>query len=201
MKVNYLKIRADFKYAAKGRFYRVFLIRENTNLGELGEFMVDILGGAFEHYFLFKSKDLSFVPSTWVDDWNCFRICATSFKDKTIEDLGDNFMFLYDTGDGWDFNCKVYKRKITKEVDEDGIPFGFVLDAKGMGIWEDNIGSLYSYLNGEISKDYNQEDEERGIYKPWNYDIDKYSEFDDPVDIEDLNDIAMYFVPIYEEMY
>ena len=27
-----------------------------------------------------------------------------------------------------------------------------------------------------------------GIYKPWNFDIDKYSEFDNPLDIETLNE-------------
>jgi hypothetical protein len=29
MKMNYLKIRADFKYATKGRFYRIFLVKED----------------------------------------------------------------------------------------------------------------------------------------------------------------------------
>ena len=43
------------------------------------------------------------------------------------------------------------------------------------------------------------EDEERGIYKPWSFIINKYSEFDDSVDIEELNDRAMYFYPMSEE--
>jgi len=109
-------------------------------------------------------------------------------------------MFIYDTGDGWDFDCKIYKRIVVKTVDdEEEIPTGFVLEAKGMGIWEDNIGSLYAYLEGEIDKDYNEEDEDRGIYKPWNFEIDKYSEFDDPIDIEELNEQAMYFVPLLKD--
>ena len=53
MKVKYIKIRADFKYAEKGRFYRVFLVKEDMPLGELGEFIVTIFGGTMEHYFLF----------------------------------------------------------------------------------------------------------------------------------------------------
>ena len=100
------------------------------------------------------------------------------------------------------FDCKKYKTIVTKEFEDDeDVPTGFVLDAKGMGIWEDNIRSLYAYLEGEIDKDFDEEDEERGIYKPWNFDIKKYSEFDDPVDIEELNDKAMYFYPISEERY
>ena len=123
-----------------------------------------------------------------------------TFKDKTIKDLPEKFIFVYDTGDGWDFDCKIYKTIVTKEFEGDeDIPTGFVLDAKGMGIWEDNIRSLYAYLEGEIDKSFDGEDEDRGIYKPWNFDIKKYSEFDDPVDIEELNDKAMYFYPISEE--
>ena len=120
----------------------------------------------------------------------------TNKDNKTIKDLPERFIFAYDTGDGWDFDCKIYKTIVIKEIENDEhIPAGFVLDAKGMGIWEDNIMSLYAYLEGKIDKDFDGEDEEIGIYKPWNFDIEKYSEFDDPVDIEELNDIAMNFYP------
>ena len=201
MEIRYFKIRADFKYAAKGRFYRTFLVREDINLGELGELIVDIFGGTLEHFFLYRLKDKSLLPSSWVDEWNYMgnRINET-FKDKTIKDLPEHFVFEYDTGDGWDFDCKIYKTIVTKEFEDDeDIPTGFVLEAKGMGIWEDNIRSLYAYLEGEIDKEFDGEDEERGIYKPWNFHIKKYSEFDNPVDIEELNDKAMYFYPMSEE--
>lgn len=198
MEIKYFKIRADFKYAAKGRFYRTFLVREDINLGELGELIVDIFGGTLEHFFLYRLKDKSLLPSSWVDEWNYMgNRNNETFKDKTIKDLPKRFVFEYDTGDGWDFDCKIYKTIVTKEIENDeDIPTGFVLDAKGMGIWEDNIRSLYAYLEGEIDKDFDAEDEERGIYKPWNFDIKKYSEFDDQVDIEELNDKAMYFYSI-----
>ncbi len=201
--MNYVKIRLDFKYAEKGRFYRTILVREDIPLVELGELFVSILGGTLEHYFLFKSKNTEYIPSIWLDGfYKSMSIDASSFLDKHLIDLPDNFEFDYDTGDGWDFVCKKYKKLVTKEIEDDeDIPTGFVLDGKGMGIWEDNIRSLYAYLEGEIDKDYNQEDDDRGIYKPWNFDIDKYSEFDDPIDIEDLNDTAMNYFYIDEGRY
>ena len=201
MEIKYIKIRADFKYAKKGRFYRTFLVREDIGLGELGELIVNIFGGTLEHFFLYRLKDKSYLPSSWVDEWNYLgRHINEPFKDKTINDLPDSFMLIYDTGDGWDFDCKKYKQIVTKIIkDDEDIPTGFVLDGKGMGIWEDNIRSLYAYFDGEIDKDYNQEDNNRGIYKPWNFQIDKYSEFDNPIDIEELNDKAMYFFPTMEE--
>ena len=200
MLVNYIKIRADFKYATKGRFFRTFLVREDIGLGELGELIVDIFGGTMEHFFMYSTKEKSYIPSSWIDNWDDMSTHQHEpFKNKNIKDLPNNFIFIYDTGDGWDFDCKIYKVKVTKTFDDDeDIPTAFVIDAKGMGIWEDNIRSLYAYFDGEIDKNYNGEDEEKGIYKPWNYDIDKYSEFDNPVDIEELNDKAMFFFPVYE---
>ena len=74
---------------------------------------------------------------------------------------------------------------VIKELSNDeDIPTGFVLDGKGQGIWEDNISTLYAYLNGEIDKDFDGEDEQKGIFKPWNFNIKKYSEFDNSIDLE-----------------
>ena len=201
MEVKYFKIRADFKYAAKDRFYRVFLVRDDIGLRDLGEFIVQIFGGTMEHSFMYNLKDKSYLPKSWMELKDDFNLREDEpFDNKTIKDLPSKFIFAYDTGDGWDFDCKIYKTIVIKEFENDEhIPAGFVLDAKGMGIWEDNIMSLYAYLEGKIDKDFDGEDEERGIYKPWNFDIEKYSEFDDPVDIEELNDIAMNFYPTLDE--
>ena len=203
MEVKYYKLRADFKYTTKGRFYRTFLVREDIGLGELGELIVNIFGGSMEHFFMYHTGEKAYIPSSWMDQWDNFaRRPHESFKDKTIIDLPERFMFIYDTGDGWDFDCKIYKQMVTKSFEDDEeVPTGYVLDGKGMGIWEDNIRTLFAYFEGEIDKDYNQEDEDRGIFKPWNFDINKYSEFDDPIDIEELNDRAMYFYPSAEDMY
>lgn len=57
MEIKYIKIRADFKYAEKGRFYRTFLVKDDADLGTLGELIVDIFGGTLEHFFLYKTKE------------------------------------------------------------------------------------------------------------------------------------------------
>ena len=112
MLVNYIKIRADFKYATKGRFFRTFLVREDIGLGELGELIVDIFGGTMEHFFMYSTKEKSYIPSSWIDNWDDMSTHQhESFKNKNIKDLPNNFIFIYDTGDGWDFDCKIYKVK------------------------------------------------------------------------------------------
>ena len=181
--MEYTKIRLDFKYAEKGRFYRTVLVRSDLDLKSIGTAFVYALGGTLEHCFLYRSKGVSYFPYEWIEDFYNIENCLP-YEEASLDDLSDTFSFEYDTGDGWDFVCKKYKRKVNLDSERVII----VLEGAGMGIWEDNIGTLYTYLEGEIDKDYDGEDEERGIYKPWNFDIDKYSEFDNPLDIEALNE-------------
>lgn len=100
-----------------------------------------------------------------------------------LSDLPDKFIFEYDTGDGWEFDCKKYKEKVKIESTKDII----LIEGKGQGIWEDNVYTLQALFAGEIDPDSTLEDEENGIYKPWNFDIDKYGDFDKPLNIETEN--------------
>ena len=56
MKMDYLKIRADFKYATKGRFYRIFLVKEEE---ELSSIIIPFLPKCFNVFLI-----LYFVPSS-----------------------------------------------------------------------------------------------------------------------------------------
>ena len=188
--MEFKKVRLDFKYAKKGRFYRVLLVPAHTKLNDLGCIFVEALKGAMEHCFLFKTKDTSFEPAAFLTE--IFFDNSVYMNFYTIEDLGEKFVFIYDTGDGWDFDCKVYKKSVFLDTKDTTV----LLEGAGQGIWEDNIGTLYAYFEGDIPHDFNEEDEERGIYKPWNVFVDKYSEFDDPLDIEEENGALNDFVKL-----
>lgn len=100
-----------------------------------------------------------------------------------LDDLVEQFELEYDTGDGRDFNCEVLDETIEIKSTKDII----LLEGKGQGIREDNIFTLWEYLDGKIDKDFDKEIPEEGIYKPWNCDIKKYSDFDLPLNIEKIN--------------
>jgi hypothetical protein len=174
--MEYLKIKADYKYF-KGRLTRTLYVKKDIKLHELGCVLVTAFGGTFEHFFLFETKTKSYVPKTFMEDF--VGPNDLYMNDYTINDLGDSFTFEYDTGDSWDFNVKVYKR--TKEIDSDN--FAFIIDGVGQGIWEDNSYSLDKYLNGEITN-LNEEDDEEGIYFPWNFQVESFADFDLPIDKE-----------------
>jgi len=192
--MTYTKIRLDFKYGPKGRFYRVILVKDNPSLFKLGVAFGTVLGATFEHCFLFRCKDyVEYVMACFME------MPLRGYKYLGfyhLSDLPDSFSYEYDTGDGWDFTCKKYKKTVELKSKEDII----LLEGKGQGIWEDNICSLYALFNNEISPDFSGEDEEKGIYKPWNCVVAKYGDFDLPLNIEDENDsLSSLFEIDYQE--
>lgn len=63
-----------------------------------------------------------------------------------------------------------------------------LFEGKGQGIWEDNISSLYALFSGEICPDFDCEDEEKSYFKPWNFVINKYGDFDLPLNLDEINE-------------
>ncbi len=195
----YKKIKIGF-HNYNNRFNRTILVREDINLIELGCVICTSLRAEFEHYFLFIRNDLYYTPDCFIESPLSYYINEVPMKKYQLKDLGDEFTFLYDTGDNWEFDCKVYKK--TVKIDED-YKFAYLLNGKGQGIWEDNIQTLTMYLDGEIDPNCNEENEDKGIYFPWNFIIDKYLDFDTSFDLDIEKDIfdcdVGYNIEIYLE--
>ncbi len=193
--MEFKKVRLDFKYTNKGRFYRLLLVPSHTKLNDLGCIFVEAFHGTMEHCFLFKSHNTSYEPAYFLESF--VSNDSVYMNHYTIEDLGEEFVFCYDTGDCWDFDCQVYKDSVFLDTEDTLV----LLDGAGQGIWEDNIGTLYAYFEGKIPHDFKCEDEENFIYKPWNVYIDKYSDFDNQLNIdeenENLNDLVNITIKKY----
>ncbi len=193
--MTYTKIRMDFDYGPKGRFYRVVLIKGNPDLFELGIYLGMAVGAAFEHCFLIVSpkKDDYYVMSPFMEEpMDGYKY----LRNYHLNDLEDTFRFEYDTGDGWDFVCKRYKKKVELDSDQEII----LLEGKGQGIWEDDIGTLYALFRGDLDPNSTENDEDEGFYKPWNYEIERFGDFDLPIDIKELNEELLGAQETYEVM-
>lgn len=179
--MSYTKIKLEYNYGPKNRFYRIVLIKDNPDLFKLGVALGTVLGATFSHCFLFRVKNnISYVMALFMEtQYEQYRYLGN----YNLSDLPDKFIFEYDTGDGWEFDCRKYKEKVEVESTKDII----LIEGKGQGIWEDNIYTLNALFAGEIDPDSTYEDEENGICKPWNFDIDKYGDFDKPLNIEAEN--------------
>lgn len=194
--MNYKTIKMEYHHK-KDRFSRLIMVREDINLIELGCAMCTAVRTAFEHNFQFIKGKKFYSPDCFMEYAPDDGLDERPMKNYSLKDLGDSFQFLYDTGDDWRFDCKVYKKdtKVTGEA------IAYLLDGKGQGVWEDNVWTLSEYFDGRVDPDSNKEDSDKGIYKPWNFEIDKYSDFDTKFDLvkekeyfnDNLNEnISMY---------
>ena len=180
--MTYIKIRFDFEDCEKGRFFRTLLVKKDLNLLNFAIAIVESFKGKLTHSFTFQSKKLLYVPPFFEE----ISEGEEFMQDYTVEDLGKNFVFCYDLGECWNFKAKVYSKEIDeiyedKNGDEQDAVF---IDGAGQGIWEDNKETLLKYLNGEIEPDECEENEELGIYIPWNFKIKKFRDFDDAFNLE-----------------
>lgn len=116
--MTYTKIRLDFNYEPKGRFYRVVLVKGNPDLFERGIQLGMAVGASFEHGFLIVStkRDDCYVIAPFMED---SRVEYKYLRNYHLDDLENTFRFKYDTGGGWDFVCKRYKRKIELDSDKE----------------------------------------------------------------------------------
>ena len=168
--MKYTKIKAEFR-DAHDRLNRTLLVRSDISLPELGCVLCTAFHAEYEHLFLFEKKGTSYVPGPFMED----PIPGYKLMDRFhLKDLGNSFRFVYDTGDDWTFDVKVYKQETMLEEDLPAVITG----GAGMGIWEDNSYTLRSYLAGKIDPESDEEDEEKGYYLPWNMSIEKYGDFD-----------------------
>lgn len=187
--MKYKQIKLTFDYSDPKRFYRTLLAKEDVNLVDLGCAIVTAFGGEFEHLFLFNTNEKSYNPKAFMDDFIFEN--DVLMNNYTLSDLGNEFNFTYDTGDGWDFTAKVTDSNV--EVDDEDF---ILIDGAGQGIWEDNIHTLKAYLNGDIDPNSYEPDEEQGYYPPWNFENKKYSDFDTSFDLEKEKERFMKNYPV-----
>lgn len=184
----YTKIRIEDKYFPK-RLYRVVAIKGNPKLSVLGAIIGQLFNASFEHYYLFRSNGKSYVANSWLHtEWS--ESNDKSMAKHYLDDLGENFEYEYDTGEGYEFKCKKYKKQIEldmKDLDEDEIPDVVLLEGKGAGIFENNHYMLDMYLDNELDPNFSEADEniDEHLFMPYNLDLEKVSDFDNELILED----------------
>ena len=169
----YKEVKLEFGYCDdKSKFYRVLLVKEDINLKDLGCAIVSAFGATFEHNFLFKTNNKTYNPYAFMIE---FQLPNDVLMDEyTLKDLNSKFQFVYDTGEYYLFEATVIDTDIEYESGMDDV---LLIDGAGQGIWEDNIRSLIDYLAGKI--DPNSSLENETYHLPWNFENEKYGDFDE----------------------
>jgi hypothetical protein len=177
--MRYRKLTVEM-YDFPKRLNRIIKVREDVDLFTLGTILVTVLGGTFEHCFLFETKTRDYVPESFEDLFE--EKSEVYMTDYHLGDLGNRFKLIYDTGEGWTFNIKVS----TRIYDIKSRKFAFLVSGVGQGIWEDNISTLWAYLDGKFGPETSTFDSD-GYALPWNHAINCLGDFDKPLDIDEIN--------------
>lgn len=167
--MKYKRIRFEMMGFEKD-LYRDLLIRENVNLLELGVIFIDSVYGNLEHLFCFKDKNRTYVTEQEdIDSPNMLYM-----SDHHLSDLDNDFIFIYDYGEDWTFRCFIEDRTYNKPGNE----FVYLLDGKGLGIFEDNKDLFIQYINNGLNDD--------DVEEIWNLPIMESKEIDEyDVEMED----------------
>ncbi len=179
---RYRKIKVSCKDCPE-RFYRVFSVREDLNLKQVGALIIAYFQGAFEHMWEWRSKKHRYIDKTWLEefpqkgngDYALYMLSTCELN------AASEINFEYDTGDGWEFTVKVYPDVEDHDFKADispkaSIPWGILTEGKGESIWEDNRGLFNLFIEkGKLPKTYGT---------PW---WGNPKTFDDPLDIAKLD--------------
>ena len=163
-KDRYLKIKVEFLHA-KNRFYRLFYVRSDVYLESFIDRVLLTLRCGMDHLYDVRTE----VPM------------EMGYDEAFVDDLPFKSLLTYDYGDNWQFLITRYKKE--KELDDSRKYI--LVEAKGLGIWEDFIGYFYEFLDGN----FNDESEIDRDYSPLPYDYVKPSDFDQEIDIDELNEL------------
>lgn len=183
----------------KTKLYRIFYVPEDIRLNDLASVIRETFRMEEGHLYEFRKGKISYVMKTddpygYHDDYGDYDM-----SEHTIHDPGDQYRFIYDYGDHWEFEVRIFK--LTKEIDSN-FPV-IVLEGKGQGIWEDNRWGYMQLLNGEMPKDLSEDDEENGFYMPWNLGLehaeDTFEEIDAEAETEYLSQFVSFDENIEEE--
>ena len=178
--MKYTRIRVEFE-EFEDRFNRVILVKGNPDLFKFATFLAFVNNAEFVHFYELSTPKEEYVASPYL----CYPYDKTMkyLSNYSLKDLPNDFVFLYDSGENYKFNC--HKEEI---IDIDSKKDFILESAVGQGIWEDDSYALRAYLNDYLDPLENEEDEEAGIMLPWNFTNVTYGDFDEEIDIEEFNE-------------
>lgn len=178
--MNYKKIKMSLR-GKEDFLYREFLVRENVNLIELACIMSTLVRASYERHFYFVSSTNKYLPEELIMG----ALDELYMADYKMSDLGNDFVFIYDTNENWVFDCHVDNKEVLKE----GYDYVKIIDGRGMGIFEDAFATYDAYTLGYLDPNMNIEDieKESNYPVPSNLDILYYGESDD-YDVEMENE-------------
>ena len=177
--MEYTKIKVVSKDDPK-RFYRIIAVANDPGLYQLGVIIGKSIRCWFEHLFLFRDKGTLYWPDMYCEEYD-----DEPMSEYNLSDLSDKFTFEYDTGEGYDFDCTVMKRKYYDDEDDDSGIIAKVIEGAGQGIFENDHDTLWSILDGDADLESPLEDDDYNA--PMNMEeFEKLGDFFKPLNLDEM---------------
>ncbi|MBQ7994254.1 MAG: hypothetical protein IJ252_14625 [Solobacterium sp.] len=161
----------------KNSLYRVMYVPDDINLDDFAKIIMRTFRAVEGHLYEFeKSRDYYIRPDFTDDLYDALDITR-----YTLQDPGTTYKFIYDFGDWWEFEVRIYKKTMEMDTDCRAV----VTEGRGAGIWEDDRMSYLDLLGGVFPADLREDDEDNGYYMPWNLNLEKASDTFDEIDPEE----------------
>lgn len=141
--MEFIKIKVSWKDYPEN-LYRIILVKKDITLEELSYSLCLLLKTRFEHLSLFRCGEDIYIDEDSAEEYEWI-----SFNNVKITDMLDKYKqisFEYDSGEGYSFlvkRCSKYFYEYPFKTD------AILVEAKGDGIFEDNISGLYSIMENE----------------------------------------------------
>ena len=168
--MEFIKIKVSWKDYPEN-LYRIILVKKDITLEELSYSLCLLLKTRFEHLSLFRCGEDIYIDEDSAEEYEWI-----SFNNVKLIDMLDKYKqisFEYDTGEGYSFlvkRCSKYFYEYPFKTD------AILVEAKGDGIFEDNISGLYSIMENE---EFDENEERIGTFgEPLPKDYNFFQEFD-----------------------
>ena len=165
----YRKVKIELR-EAKDRLYRVFLVRNDISLLELGCVFLSSLYASYDEDFMIRTLSNDYTLEKNHNDYHRNFLLS----DSIFADLDGNFEFTYDFEQMWVFDCTVE----TSIIEKKGNEFAYIIDGKGEGIFENSKNTFLAYINGDIDPNSREDYLEEEYLFPYNLPIETYGDFD-----------------------
>lgn len=165
------------------RLWRDIAISGNPTLMELGTVIASSMQSEFDDDFIFASDNTIYMSKAAMENHS---IKAVPLENSHLGDLSSSFTYTYDLTDQWVFNCDVHG----EQINVTNMPFAFVKDGYGQGLFESDKDTFDAYMNGTLKPEDDEDTfmkKEQFMYDmPYNMDFECLGDFEKPLNLDNM---------------
>lgn len=165
------------------RLWRDIAISGNPTLMEVAVIIASSMQVEFDEDFIITDSGKTYMSKAAMAD---YKEKAIPLENSHLGDLDTSFSFIYDLMDQWVFNCDVHG----EQINVTNMPFAFVKDGYGQGLFESDKDTFEAYMNGILKPEFSERTFMNKKYyrydMPYNMDFTYLGDFEKTLNLENM---------------